>query len=48
MQEEKQITPLISNEEHCKKVKDTYESEVKPCLSENRKAYELYLQTNLH
>lgn len=40
----KQITPQISNEEHRKKVKETYAKEVQPFLEKNRKAYQLYKQ----
>lgn len=45
MHKNKQITPQISNEEHRKKVKETYAKDVQPFLEDNKKAYELYLQS---
>ncbi len=44
MTNNKQFTSQFSNEEHRKRVKEAYAKKVQPFLSENRKAYELYLQ----
>lgn len=44
MKNNKQFTSDFSSEQHHKNVKETYAKEVQPFLSENRKAYELYLQ----
>ncbi len=44
MNTNKKFTSEISSEEHRKSVKETFAKEVQPFLSENRKAYELFLQ----
>ena len=44
MKNNKHFTFNISNEEVRKRVEKTFAQEVKPFLSENRKAYDLHLQ----
>jgi len=46
MENKKNFTTAISNEEHLVRVKETYDKEVLPFLKENRKAYDKHRKDN--
>ena len=44
MNKKQQFSTSISNEEHQAKAEEVYQTEVRPYLERNRKAYQKYLQ----
>jgi len=44
MENKKQFTTAISNKEHLTRAEKVYDTEVRPFLEENRKAYKKYQQ----